>query len=72
MPETAMTMTQLNDAKKAHAASIIAAAEALVSVIEQNPDLWFGGLPPSFINLKNMMGTQTSAIQRDFGITPEE
>lgn len=65
---TEATLDQVNELKRAHAREILAATEALQALIDQKPDLWFGGLPPPFINLRNMIGTQTRTIAADFGL----
>lgn len=53
--------------KKAHAASVIEAIEALkVSITNHEAGLWFGGYPPLFIQIQNFTDHMRRQIETTF------
>ena len=39
-------LAAVNNLKRTHAQEIVTALQAVTALIEAQPDLWFGGLPP--------------------------
>ena len=66
-----MSDTPEKAAKKAHAAAIIAALEAVQVLIVSEPEAWWGGLPPAFTQLQGMLSLQQNVITTTFELLPE-
>lgn len=57
------------ETKKAHALAIVEAIEAVKADIEAaDPDPWFGGLPPLYVQLNNALGFHANAIREKFAL----
>lgn len=55
-------------AKIAHAQEVLAALAEVETVMNSKPELWFGGLPPSFNNLKDNINFMTRQIEESFDL----
>lgn len=66
MPDT--SLAAVNNDKKAHAEAIIAKAEELRTVIQAQPDLWFGGLPPVLNQVDHLLTHNIAVIRSTFGL----
>lgn len=64
-----MANTPEINAKKAHALEIMYAAEALIDLVESKPELWFGGLPPTYIQLISSLQRSVSNLHDRFELT---
>ena len=59
----------VNALKTEHANYVLAKIAELKAAIASEPDLWFGGLPPSFEELNRIADHRAEAIRTTFGIT---
>jgi hypothetical protein len=59
----------IRDLKLAHANTILSKLDELKALIASEPDLWFGGLPPSFEELLRIADHRANAIRQTFEIT---
>ena len=66
MPDT--SLAAVNNDKKAHAEAIIAKAEELRAVIQAQPDLWFGGLPPVLTQMDHFLNHHITVTRSTFGL----
>lgn len=66
-----MTDTPEIIAKKAHAVEILTALDSLKDLIESEPLLWFGGLPPALIQIVNLVEHGSSQLRERFQLTSE-
>lgn len=58
-------MTEI-EKKQAHGTEIIAAMSALKDLIGSQPDLWFGGVPPIYGQILNMLTFNADELAREF------
>lgn len=64
--------TAINGLKSEHAGRVIAKLTDLVTEIESEGELWFGGLPPLFEELKRVADHRVGAIRQVFGLESGE
>lgn len=55
--------------KQAHAQAILESISATLDVVESQPELWFGGTPSTFTNLKNHLVFTGTQLAETFEIT---
>lgn len=68
-----MTDTPLqtvNNLKRDHAQEIADALGALTALIEAQPDLWFGGLPPILSQMVQQAEHYVARLRVDFDLAP--
>ena len=57
------------DAKKAHALALCVDIEAIKARIDaSDPEPWFGGLPPLYMQLSNALGFHSTSMREKFGL----
>jgi hypothetical protein len=61
-------LNTVNGQKTEHAQAVLAALAALNTLIDSEGDLWFGGLPPTFEELKRIVEHRSAAIRQTFEI----
>lgn len=61
----------LKEQKQAHALNMCAQLIELKLLIESQPDLWFGGLPPSLLNLTVALDSHIYLITNKFELGSE-
>lgn len=54
--------------KQAHAQEILTAISATLTIIENRPELWFGGTPSTFTNIKNHLEFTATQLSQTFEI----
>lgn len=62
------SMEAVIEAKRDHCRAIITQLEALSTLIDSEPQLWFGGLPPLLVQTKNYCSVQKDVLRNEFGI----
>ncbi len=68
MTDTPTSLETVNAAKQAHANAIIIKIEEAAALIRSQPDLWFGGLPPAFLQFENMFSFHVAQLREHFDL----
>jgi hypothetical protein len=68
-----MTDTPLdtvNNLKRGHAQEVVTALQTVTALIESQPDLWFGGLPPILAQMVQQAEHYVNRLRADFDLAP--
>lgn len=65
-----MTTPTPKELKQAHGQRVINAMDAVVTEIQSESELWFGGLPPAFTEAVNMLTHVKTRIRDTLEIPP--
>lgn len=66
------SLESVNAAKRAHAAAIIDKIGETVALIRSEPELWFGGLPPAFLQFENQVAFHIADLRTIFDLPVPE
>lgn len=72
MPDTPNALETVNAAKRAHASAVIDAMNSVTALINSQPELWFGGLPPLFEEFGRLNQAKINQMRTAFGLDDPE
>lgn len=61
----------VNVLKQAHAGRVLAAVQAVITEINSEPELWFGGIPPSYDEVQRFLTHRSENIREVFDLPTE-